>query len=211
MSPRRTFQSWGSSSSVVLRSRWPRGVTRGSPAAVRSVPFPAGAARMLRNFRMKKGFSNWPVRCWRKMAGPGLVRRTAMATSARIGLRMSRPNVDKTASKRRFPNFMEKDWVMSAELPARDDAEGLGDTGLLGFGHAREKRQGNGAGEMLFGHGEHALTVAESFLVEGVQVKRYEVNGGANSLALEFFDDQVAADGQHVAVDLNDVDMPGVL
>src|SRR5215813_5063987 len=100
---------------------------------------------------------------------------------------------------------------MSAEIPARDVAKGLDDTRLLGFGHAREKRQGNGAGEMLFGHGEHALTVAESFLVEGVQVKRYEVNGGANSLALEFFDDQVAADGQHVAVDLNDVDMPGVL
>ena len=77
--PAATFQSSGSSSSLVRRRTRPTAVTRGSSPAVTDGPSPD--RRIVRNFTRRKGLPPRPTRVWRKRTGRPEV--TAIAAAAR--------------------------------------------------------------------------------------------------------------------------------
>ncbi len=65
MSPRSTFQSWGSSSRLLRRSSEPRRVRRGSSSVVQTGPVRDSASgRMVRNLIIRKTRPSSPMRSW---------------------------------------------------------------------------------------------------------------------------------------------------
>src|SRR5215470_7841442 len=94
---------------------------------------------------------------------------------------------------------------------AGDIAQHLNDARLFDLLHARKERERDGAGKAGFSVRKHPFVIAQTILIQRMEMQGYEMNRGADAAVLEFFDDAIAADGEKVVIHLNDVEMPSVL
>src|SRR5580704_4585426 len=100
MSPRSTFQSCGSSSTLDRRSKAPNRVMR-SPSG-KSRPCRSRWSVMVRNLRTKKGTLLKPGRCWRNRIGYPICSHIKKVTATSNGESSTRPTIDTTTSNPRF-------------------------------------------------------------------------------------------------------------
>ena len=120
ISPRRTFQSCGSSSRLSRRSKRPTRVTRGSSESLNtgsrrssrrttSASRCSASATMVRNLCIWNGRPSRPARVWLKKIGPRLSSRIAIAISGNSGAVTSSPTAETRTSKPRLIIAVERD------------------------------------------------------------------------------------------------------
>src|SRR5579859_652859 len=125
MSPRRTFQSCGSSSRLARRSRRPARVTRGSSRSLntgkgasfrqsRDSRRRSASPDIVRSFHIVKARPPAPTRVWPKNGGHPESSTTASANAPRIGARRTSPAAAPATSRQRFTH---------ERPPARSDAD----------------------------------------------------------------------------------------
>src|SRR5712691_9235090 len=102
ISPRSTFQSWGSSSTFTARSQAPNGNTRGSSALVMRLESERRRRCMVRSLNMMNGRWSRPTRSARYRTGPGDDRRMPTAASATSGAVATSARAASARSSRRL-------------------------------------------------------------------------------------------------------------
>src|SRR5213592_292637 len=102
ISPRSTFQSWGSSSSFTARSQAPNGKTRGSWAPVMRLESERRRRCIVRSLNMMNGRRSRPTRSARYRTGPADDRRMPTAARATSGAVTTAASAASTTSTRRL-------------------------------------------------------------------------------------------------------------
>ena len=103
MSPRKTLNSCGNSSSESRRIQRPMVPRRASSATDQVTAASASSSgRRLRNFRSSNWRPSRPMRCWRKMTPGPLSRRTSRAQVSSTGESRTTASVESTRSRSRL-------------------------------------------------------------------------------------------------------------
>src|SRR6266550_1992220 len=102
ISPRSTFQSWGSSSTFTARSHAPNGNTRGSRAPVMRLESERRRRCIVRSLNMMNGRRSRPTRSARYRTGPADDRRMPTAARATSGAATTAASAASTTSTRRL-------------------------------------------------------------------------------------------------------------
>src|SRR2546426_7156943 len=102
ISPRSTFQSWGSSSTFTARSHAPNGNTRGSRGPVMRLESERRRRCIVRSLNMMNGRPSRPTRSARYRTGPADDRRMPTAARATSGAATTAASAASTTSTRRL-------------------------------------------------------------------------------------------------------------
>src|SRR5437879_2104177 len=102
ISPRSTFQSWGSSSTFTARSHAPNGNTRGSRGPVMRLESERRRRCIVRSLNMMNGRRSRPTRSARYRTGPADDRRMPTAARATSGAATTAASAASTTSTRRL-------------------------------------------------------------------------------------------------------------
>ena len=102
MSPFTTFSSWGSSSSLYLRMKWPMRVMRLSSSPMVMRLSRSESVRIERNLYSPKGLPPSPIRSCTKNPGPLLVSLISSQSTRNSGERTISPIAEKSMSKNRI-------------------------------------------------------------------------------------------------------------
>jgi len=102
ISPVRTLNTCGNSSSFQRRRNGPTGVKRWFSVVVTQLCAPFSQCAIVRNFKIVKVRRRRPIRVCRKRTGPGEVNRIARPTTRKIGRRKGIARRTQLTSKSRF-------------------------------------------------------------------------------------------------------------
>ena len=112
MSPIRTFQSCGNSSSLVFRSIRPTRVVRTSLPTSNDPSSVPSRTVIERNLASRNGLPPSPIRFWRKNGPPGLLVATTIMMNRRSGDSTTRPQADIVMSRVLFnSNRPTDEWA----------------------------------------------------------------------------------------------------